>query len=747
MRSILTLIISLSLLTPASGQNQWEIVNEGFVCTVSSVDFINEDIGWIAGKEGIFKTTNGSQNWLKLNSDHSFYVIDFHDESIGWAIIYGGRIMKTSDGGRNWLLQKKVKGSINELHAITENVVYAIGYRILKTGDGGSRWEDISPSEGSDFRSACFINADTGIVIGNGRIIFKTIDGGKSWEKNEIPEFSEIYNLQFTIDSLAYFNARKSNDSIIYICKTTNFFSNWTILSETDLPIQSCHFFNNDVVVGISIDNEWREQGTANNLIHICMVKSNDGGSTWNYPDSFIPLTYGSWLLSGGSYRVHFIGNLGYYFASRDADRPLDFIIKSEDQGNTWSCSNISQQLNDVQFLDTNTGFVLGGNYGFHYGYGVLFKTEDGGKTWNMIYYDDFGGRPAILFSNESIGFMTSNNIRPSGLFTSSNGGYSWTKDTILTSVADFCLANDSTAWAVDLTGTEYLGVIYYTNMGENKWNFFHEIGTLGYPSSICFLDEKTGWVVGPISTGSDNYKNLILKYTEEQGWSNIPNEVDLPVTGMRFIDNEIGWISGGYGNNDGFRPIFLRSSDGGENWDQIPGLNYLISDFYFENKDHGWAVGENDQEKGTILETFNGGFAWEVVTDTLPSPLNSLCFTDSYGWAVGGRWERPGLLLKYVLSDTSDQEYAPIRNEHHFQNHPNPFHSRTMISYSLSASSDVELNIFDLSGREVITLVNETQQVGNHEVEWNANGMNPAIYICELKTGQGRQVMKIIKL
>ena len=79
--------------------------------------------------------------------------------------------------------------------------------------------------------------------------------------------------------------------------------------------------------------------------------------------------------------------------------------------------------------------------------------------------------------------------------------------------------------------------------------------------------------------------------------------------------------------------------------------------------------------------------------------------------------------------------------------NYPNPFHSSTTISYQLPRTGDVELSIYDLSGRKVITLVNETQQVGKHEVEWNANGMNPAIYICELKTGQGRQVMKIIKL
>ena len=77
--------------------------------------------------------------------------------------------------------------------------------------------------------------------------------------------------------------------------------------------------------------------------------------------------------------------------------------------------------------------------------------------------------------------------------------------------------------------------------------------------------------------------------------------------------------------------------------------------------------------------------------------------------------------------------------------NYPNPFRSGTMIRYQLSAYSDVELRIYDLTGRKVSTLVNDTRIEGLHEAEWNTEGMQPGIYICELKTGYGRQVMKMI--
>jgi hypothetical protein len=49
--------------------------------------------------------------------------------------------------------------------------------------------------------------------------------------------------------------------------------------------------------------------------------------------------------------------------------------------------------------------------------------------------------------------------------------------------------------------------------------------------------------------------------------------------------------------------------------------------------------------------------------------------------------------------------------------------------------------------GRKVNTLVKERQQPGRYEVEWNTEGMPPGIYFCELKTGQGRKIIKMIML
>jgi uncharacterized protein (TIGR02145 family) len=78
-------------------------------------------------------------------------------------------------------------------------------------------------------------------------------------------------------------------------------------------------------------------------------------------------------------------------------------------------------------------------------------------------------------------------------------------------------------------------------------------------------------------------------------------------------------------------------------------------------------------------------------------------------------------------------------------QNYPNPFSSQTVINYNLIAAGEVNLSIYDLTGRKITTLVEEKQPAGSYEVKWNAEGITPGIYFCELKAGYNRQVMKMI--
>jgi hypothetical protein len=67
-------------------------------------------------------------------------------------------------------------------------------------------------------------------------------------------------------------------------------------------------------------------------------------------------------------------------------------------------------------------------------------------------------------------------------------------------------------------------------------------------------------------------------------------------------------------------------------------------------------------------------------------------------------------------------------------QNYPNPFNPSTAISFQLSAVSAVSLKVFDLLGREVAVLVDETRQPGSYSVQWNALAMPSGIYFYRLQ-------------
>ena len=78
-------------------------------------------------------------------------------------------------------------------------------------------------------------------------------------------------------------------------------------------------------------------------------------------------------------------------------------------------------------------------------------------------------------------------------------------------------------------------------------------------------------------------------------------------------------------------------------------------------------------------------------------------------------------------------------------QNSPNPFHGKTGIVYSIPATQQVELSLFDVQGRELKSLVNATQAPGRYRVELSAGGLSSGVYFYRLKTGGVVQQKKML--
>jgi hypothetical protein len=126
------------------------------------------------------------------------------------------------------------------------------------------------------------------------------------------------------------------------------------------------------------------------------------------------------------------------------------------------------------------------------------------------------------------------------------------------------------------------------------------------------------------------------------------------------------------------------------------------------------------------------------------PSPVGIIDGTDVIHYA--GFWKSGWWAI------VTDSELPDAARNELFQNYPNPFNPATTIRYSIAGTGMVELAIYDVSGRKIRTLVNETKQEGTYSVTWdgrNDRGRSVAtgIYFYRLKAFSFSQVKKMILL
>lgn len=79
------------------------------------------------------------------------------------------------------------------------------------------------------------------------------------------------------------------------------------------------------------------------------------------------------------------------------------------------------------------------------------------------------------------------------------------------------------------------------------------------------------------------------------------------------------------------------------------------------------------------------------------------------------------------------------------FQNYPNPFNPATKIRYDLAGNTDVSIKIYDLLGKEVMTLVNQTQNAGRYEVSFNGEELSSGIYFYRIVTKEFVHVKRML--
>jgi rhamnogalacturonyl hydrolase YesR len=155
------------------------------------------------------------------------------------------------------------------------------------------------------------------------------------------------------------------------------------------------------------------------------------------------------------------------------------------------------------------------------------------------------------------------------------------------------------------------------------------------------------------------------------------------------------------------------------------------------------------DVERRTVGETANG--KWEkagfVAGNGTSAIAHSYSYTDANVSAgtYAYRLKQIDNDGAYIYSSEAEVTIAVPKVFALNQNYPNPFNPSTVICYQLPVAGPVSLKVYDVIGREVATLVNETKEAGSYDVTFNATKLASGVYFYRMNAGSYTSVKKLL--
>jgi len=143
---------------------------------------------------------------------------------------------------------------------------------------------------------------------------------------------------------------------------------------------------------------------------------------------------------------------------------------------------------------------------------------------------------------------------------------------------------------------------------------------------------------------------------------------------------------------------------------------------------------------QGTFNGTMNGPVSWSVEWVAPADPPDSIIFYAAGNAADGNRNTQgdyiytASFISHRRLTDVADG--ADMPEVVALSNYPNPFNASTNIAYQVQSPGEVRLEIFDIGGRKIGTLVNDYQQAGSKSINWDASEFSSGIYFYRLTQG-----------
>jgi photosystem II stability/assembly factor-like uncharacterized protein len=309
-----------------------------------TVQFINEQEGWLTVGEHLYHTPNGGSSWELIystpNKSDSITDIEFNDSNIGWALL-SGKIHKTDDGGVTW---SKLTQPFPDFPTVS--------FRFLEDGKRGWATGGIFILPNQTLRNIpnSYVHRDGKRILHGA--IFYTDDGGNTWAKQSIPlEIGLIGGLYVLNKNLAW---ALSDTGIIRLNKGI-----WTKVS---LSAARC---GNRKLVQPNVDGDYSSGASVYfldstrgwlSLGNGDLAHSIDGGQTWCcILDAENMWSEGQAIITAYFSKIYFSGLKRGWSIDGDGN-----LYGTKDGGITWLKINGETKFRDIYFLDNQHGWALG---------------------------------------------------------------------------------------------------------------------------------------------------------------------------------------------------------------------------------------------------------------------------------------------------------------------------------------------------------------------------------------------------
>ena len=734
--------------------------------TTHNLNSISGDIPMLITGDGgtVLKSTNSGDNWFSIYTGVNNNLNGIYN---GYArcIVVGdnGIILRSTNSGANWTLVQST--TTNNLMGITSYCIVGSQGTILLSSNGGLSWHQANSGTTKTLYSTTFYYPamQEGLIVGDSGVILKTIDNGSNWSIINSLTANNLYS----ITSYSYIWISGQNGLIL---KTSNNGANWVQFNTG--------FQNNLNSIYFSDYNTGWAVGDNGLVIHTTV-------NTWNASERLLDANnISTWFWNDGTFnRNPFTRNAGFEWpkgSNKMARWSSGLLIAAKIQNDT---------LVDVATYDAdyfpgytdNIGLPQGKNdYNyrmFRLNYGI--NDSDRQKWPNALLGNSDQGAP-VYYDNLTQSWKP-NDFADQTMFCSYTDSYpeshmygpSHSKPL----KADVKLVSWSFSNGIEMSNVSYIEY-KVINRSTKTWSDVY----LG-----IWSDDDLG-VATDDKEGTDT--NFQMAYTYN-GTNNDPVYGDAPpavgmvtiVSMARYTGNnndtliicegkirkiKIGWKQTGMHSEQIFVDDGLEPQSPGQMYRVMYGLTRfgapLINPitnqpttFQFSGdpvENTGWLCpSPNDQRfwQGFGPVNMNPGDTQIIVVAQViargTSNINSITALRQYAQVAIDNYKN--CFENEPIGIVNTQNEVPTRFNLE-QNYPNPFNPTTKIKFSIPSVGQrhafgVHLIIYDILGREVITLINQQLKPGDYEVEWDGSNYASGVYFYKLEAGSFVETKKMV--